>query len=279
MILVGCGDSWGFGAEMYDPNHFDRQDDYAMDLHQLHFDPVHLKYREENRYLGVFNKLIQAEAFVDLTRCAISNDTIVRYLVDWLARRGYLSGKDASDLFISIGWTSPERTEFYYEEKWGTDNYIDMGPHVDESAYKNHPHIKDFSRLYYTHFNSLGGVFHRHINQIKYLELLLDSLNIKYVMHQGFYHYDVWQGFDYLDTDRIKNTALSEMSTGDRIMWNQINPVKFMNLHHETDSTIYNYIKNRVGKDGFYVWHPSELGHKVWAEYMYQYCVDNNLLG
>jgi len=280
MKLIGCGDSWAFGAEIYNPQYHNRENfPPNTDLHKLHFEPKHEAYRKETRYLGVFQKLINAESFVDLTRCAISNDTIVRYLVDYLANEGYFSGKDTSDLFVSIGWTSPERTEFYYKDKWGTDNYIDMGPHVDESAYNKHPHVKEFSRLYYTYFNELGGVFHRHINQIKYLELLLQSLNIKYIMHQAFYHYDVGD-FKRLEDTRIKQTATSQMTAADKLMWHRLDNVRFINKDHPKHSTTYNYIRSKVSHaEGFYYWHPSEVGHKIWAEYLFEYCTQKNLLG
>jgi hypothetical protein len=275
MILVGVGDSWAFGAELYDIT-VDRKDLG----HQDHFTDINKKWRKHYRYLGVLARKFNAKETVDLTVCAASNNRILRDLITWLVNNGYTTGKDTSELFISIGWTSPERTDFYYKQIWGGDNFIDMGPHVHQDAYKNHPEVGQFQQLYLENFNELGGVFHRWINQITYIELFLKKYNIKYVMHQAFYQYYQHLQVTFWDDDKIKSTAFDQLTLADKNMWEQIDKTRFINKNDPVCSTAHHYIMNQVSDKSsvFYNWHPNELGHKLWGEYMYQYCLDNKLV-
>ena len=279
MRLVGCGDSWCWGAELVDPT---EEPVPIMTLPGGGFEkqlkPINIAYRENNRYLNLFANKINATEIVDLSRPSRSNDAIVRVLIEWLVEEGYTTGRDTSDLFITIGWSSPERREFYYKETWGNNNWMEFGPWSMDADYADQD-LKTFMRIYFDNFWNEGEFLHRWILQIWQTELMLKSLNIKYVMHQAFYHHHTqminqWNDKEY----KKKFTAITQ---SDKKLWETIDDVRFMHKDHPEIGTMHHYILSQVKGDHskvFEVFHPNTLGHHLWADYLFKYCTENNLL-
>jgi hypothetical protein len=275
MRLIGCGDSWCWGAELVDPieepvpimnlpgGGFERQ------LKQINID-----YRLKHRYLNLFADKIGATEIVDLSKPSLSNDAIVRRLIEFLANEGYTTGRDTSDLFITIGWSSPERREFYYKERWGSDNWMEFGPWSMEQDHGN-PDVDKFMRLYFDNFWNEGEFLHRWIQQVWQTELMLKSLNIKYVMHQAFYHHHT-QMINQWDDKKYKE-KFTTITKADKLLWDSIDNVKFIHKDHPEVGTMHHYMLSQA-KDVFEVFHPNHKGHAIWADYMHKYCVENNLL-
>lgn len=277
LTLVGCGDSWAWGTELIDPTTIDRPD-WSFNLHHL---PINKKYREDHRYLKLFSDKIGATEIVDLSQGGCSNDTIVRTLIAWLTENDYMSGRDTSGLFVSIGWTSPERKDFLFKHQLGghTDNWLTIRP----TFYQNigYKELEDFFNLYVENFWHIDEYMNRWINQIWQVEVLLKSLKIKYVMHQAFYHHHEkmitnWNDIDYIETHHNK------INSTDLKLWNIIDSDRFINKNNPSIGTFHSYISNSVGKNNhnqvIVDQHPNALGHSIWADYMYKYCIENKLL-
>jgi len=276
MRLVGCGDSWCYGDELHDPV---ISPNFVFGKESLNLIPGNIKYRVENRYLNLFGNKIGADEIVCLAFRSSSNDAIVRTLIDWLVNEGYATGRDTSELFISIGWTSPERTEFFYKERWGQDNWFPFGywsnAHPDRD-----PKLGEFEKLYFELFWHAGEYMNRWIRQLWQTEMLLKSLNIKYVMHQAFYHHHHQMIRSWNDKKYIDNTK-DIIIPSDKTIWSLIDPVRFMHKDNDMIGTFHHYIIEQVDGDKksvFAEWHPNSLGHKIWADHMYEYCTTNNLL-
>lgn len=278
MKVIACGDSWAFGAELVDPTKepfWDKENGQ----HHLHFIPHHMEYRLKNRYIQVFADKIKDSEVIDLSYCSISNDAIMRILVDWLEEEGYTSGRDTSDLFVSIGWTSPERTEFYHKERWGNNNWLPFGPWSMDQDHGD-PQINQFMKIYYDKFCNEGEYMYRWILQLWQIELLLKKLHIKYLMHQSFYHHynkmiDRWNDKEYLV--HYNNVV----TKADKMRWKNIDPIRFMHKDDPDRGTAHNYMLNAVNGDArkvFAIIHPNVYGHKIWGEHMYEYCVEHKLL-
>jgi hypothetical protein len=282
LTLIGCGDSWTWGTELVDPSTCPNPLKYTFDLQHL---PINVEYRESHRYLKLFADNIGARSIVDLSQGGCSNDTIVRTLIHWLASNGYLSGKDTSDLFVSIGWTNPERKDFYHNKQITT---IDGKPSGWFTLYPNfnhdfgYPELSKFHEIYVAHLWNEEEYINRWVTQIIQIESILKKHNIKYVMHQAFYHHHI----GLVSRQPNKNTDYTaKINESDKIIWNTIDSVKFMHKDDPITGTFFGYISNHVGQENIAsifphrnVHHPNALGHKIWAEHMYQYCKDNNLL-
>jgi len=272
MILLGCGDSWCWGDELVDmtlyPNY--KFSDDLLDLVDNN------AYRENTRYINLLGKKLNADRVYCLAFRGSSNDAIFRTLIEYLAREQYLFGRETSELFISIGWTSPERREFYFKETWGADNWMPVGPWLLDSN-GSRPYLNDFQNLLFEHFWHTAEYMNRWTRQLYFTELLLKSLNIRYVMHQAFYHSDKKTINDWSSDDL--NNAKDFISKEDSMIYQSLNEKTFIGKNN-SHMTFHNYILQKVNGDYkkvFAEWHPNELGHKLWADFLYDYVKDNNL--
>lgn len=278
LTVIGCGDSWAWGTELIsekiDPL------TYTFDLQNT---PDNTKFRENHRYLKLFADKIGANKIVDLTGGGISNDTIVRKLIRWLANNGYTSGKDTSNLFVSIGWTSPERKDFHFNKPLlvgeKSSGWFTMYP-LWKHDY-GYPELEEFFNLYVNNFWNAEEYMHRWITQVWQTEIILKSLGIKYIMHQAFYHLrgeviSRWNDEAYINDHR------EAINFADIKLWNSVDPLRFMHKDDKNIGTFHHYILNYVGKQNldkvFAVSHPNAYGHQLWAEHMYDYCVENKIL-
>ena len=276
LTLVGCGDSWAWGTELIDRTKI-TGNDWSFNLH---WDPAHVKYREDHRYLKLFSDKIGATSVVDISQGGCSNDSIVRNLFRWLSEEGYLSGRDTSDVFVSIGWTSPERKDFCYnQERPGWEGgWFTMYPMWNHDY--NIPDLNQFRDIYIEHLWSAEEYLHRWIMQVWQTQMLLKSLGIKHVMHQAFYHHHKSKFLEWSDK-RYKELVDHRSNLSDLKIWESVDNITFMHKDDPKKGTFYSYIKNiaiNTGTKVFYENHPNELGHQLWADYMYKYCLENNLL-
>ena len=278
MRLVGCGDSWTWGAELVDPI---EEPIPIMNLEGDQFwrqmKPINIAYREKHRYLNLLGLKLNATEIIDLSKPAYSNEAIIRVLLQWLSDEGYTNGRDTSDLFISIGWSSPERREFY-TNRGDQEYYFELGPW---SADRDHgdKEWNEFFKLYVTHFWKENEFIRRWIHDVYKTEVLLKHLKIRYVMHQAFYHH-------YLDPihtwdDKVyRQKNFPAVKEADRKLWAAVDDLRFLNKDDEEIGTSHHYLLKQVNNDikkVLLAWHPNEYGHKLWAEYLHQYIVTNKL--
>lgn len=277
LTLVGCGDSWAWGTELIDRTEI-KGNDWDFGLHHT---PLNKKYREDHRYLKLFSDKIDAKEFVDLSQGGSSNDSIVRKLFRWLSFEGYLSGRDTSNLFVSIGWTSPERKDFCYnQERPGWDGgWFTIYPMWNHDY--NISDLNQFRDIYISRLWTAEEYMNRWITQVWQTQMLLKSLGIRFVMHQAFYHHYMEKFEEWSDEKFRSEHYNSQSNLSDLKMWEAIDDITFMHKDDPNKGTFYSYIKDvsvNNSKDVFYTSHPNELGHQLWANYMHKYCLENNLL-
>lgn len=274
--LVACGDSWCWGAELVDPavepvpimnlpgGGFERQSK-----------PENVAYRLKHRYINVLAEHAGITDVEDLSIPSLSNDAILRRLIQWLFANGYNS-RNTENLFVSIGWTSPERTEHYYKERWGDDNYAPYGPWSLEQQFENKD-LHTFYNLYFDLFGSPQGFVNKYIQTVYLTEMLLKSMNIKYIMHQAFYHHHEQMIKDWKDNDYKKDNM--DLDTSYSAIWDSIDARYFVNKNHPELSTAHHVMVHKGGIDNvFEVFHPNANGHKIWGDYLYDFCVVNGTL-
>jgi hypothetical protein len=283
MKLIACGDSWCWGAELVDPveepvpifklggDNFDRQ-----------LKPINMAYREKHRYIQLFKDKIQADELVDLSQPSISNTAIARKLKEYLCLEGYLSGRDTSELFVSIGWSSPERNEFYYKDPdTGHVETMVFGPWVFSVPNKD-PALDQFLKTYALMFCHEHEFMHRWIKEVFETQLLLQHYKIKFVMHQAFYHFlDEW--FNTWQDNKYLERSMSVISTADKKLWELVDNKTFMHKDRKIMSA-HNIMQQEAKiqfndpDKAFIIMHPSEFGHSVWAQHMYDYCIKSKIL-
>ena len=258
--LVVIGDSWTYGSEIRDPklpkevNDWDSQND---------------EYRLPRIWPTKLTKLLGFDECINLSYPAASNDRSVRVLMNWLTQEYFSKNKSTDEIFVIVGLTSPERKDFYYKDEDNNDSFwMTMWP-MWKHDYLQKP-INKFADMYVRYFWNQEEYANRYVNQLFQLQNLFEKYNIKYLMFQAFYQ-STQIGFrDWKDNPYIRNYN----STVDKLIWDMIDPIKFVNKEDEIHS-FHNYIVNRdISEDkkvSLLDMHPSETGHTWWSEYLYEY--------
>ena len=177
--LILCeGDSWTAG-DMIDPklnttniNHVDNDD-----------------YRLPKLWPYDLEKLTNIKV-INNSRAGSSNDGIVRRVIDNIS---YLTEKNKSkDLFVIVGFSSPERKDFYYKGEFDGElinGWETMYPAELEHGvlkFGNSP-LADFYKLYLSYFWYPGEYIRRYIEQVLLLHYFLKGNNIKHKFFNSFY--------------------------------------------------------------------------------------------
>ena len=102
-IILCDGDSWTAG-DIVDPEIFGDQLEHVNH-------PDNIPYRLPRVWPHKLGKLLEVEV-ENISVAASSNDAIVRRIVENVL--DILKVYDSSDVFVIIGWSSPERKDFYF---------------------------------------------------------------------------------------------------------------------------------------------------------------------
>jgi hypothetical protein len=265
--LVVAGDSWTYGSEIRDPK-------LAVSIND--WDEPNDSYRLPRIWPTKLGNHLGVDDVVNLSYPAASNDRIVRNLTGWLTQEYLSKGKDTSELFVVVGFTSPERKDFYYRDITNKDTHFwytlwPMWKHKYPQT-----ELNEFAELYAAYMWNPEEYTHRYLQQVFYLQTLFNQYGIKHLFFQAFYqrndmHIRQW-------TDDPYNRHYQGQP--DEMVWNMIDPVRFMHKNDEVQS-FHNYIVKKDTspgqRDSILNMHPSELGHTWWADHMYEYGKENKL--
>lgn len=278
--LIIAGDSWSFGSEIRDPSlkeevvdWDDRNDSYRI----KNIWPTHL-----SNYLNVDLK--------NLSFPAISNDRIVRTLINYITKFYLIDKKSTNDIFVIVGLSSPERKEFFHKDKKG--NWVTIWP-AWEHNYSEYSGMENFVKSYISYFNNKEEYLNRYLNQIYYLQNFFNSNNIRYLIFQSFYQptefhnkINEWKEIPYINlwnnsfhgSGDTKDTKYF-MGSSEPVIWKLIDDKRFMNKTKENHS-FHGFLLNKQIENNekyFVGLHPNEMGHKLWASNILSYINKNNL--
>ena len=262
IILCG-GDSWTSG-DIIDP-----------ELQSIGVTYVNHSDNDEYRLPKVWPHKLGKLLNVDVKNCAAagcSNDTIVRDVMEHTLN--LLKNYKNEDIFVIVGWTSPERKDFYYEYEnesfWETmrpDMFLDKEQHG-----RINKKLRNFYESYFLYFWNEKEYISRYVNQNIYLFSFLSHHKINHLFFDAFY------------TKKNKNNVLGlhhSYEVQDDIQLDEHNTAKyFYDLRQKKFKNISfkNFLLNQSPKRDKYrkdLWsdtdpHPTELGHKLWAEELYK---------
>lgn len=215
--IVSFGDSWTAGHEI------DPKLKSDPEIHVMH--EKNKLYRESRTYTYYLSKLLGIP-YENYGFTGFSNDGIVRTCIDYII-------KDKTNrALILVGWSSPERKDFYL------DNYgwITLRPDWDNSFRHNKFNPKmtedlvNFHKLYSSYFWNEEEYASRFKQQNILLDTYLNSTNNKILFFDTFY-----------------------------------SSIKYQNLMKKSFSSILS--KNMIMDDNM---HPNSIGHETWANYLYK---------
>ena len=106
MILYANGCSMTYGAELGGEIVIN-----GMGVKELNPD-----FRKKNAWPSILGKLLKVEKTFNDAIGGGGNDRMFRTTMEWTSN--YLRDNDGRDLFVAIGWSAPERTEYRIDGKW-----------------------------------------------------------------------------------------------------------------------------------------------------------------
>ena len=244
MKLILCeGDSWTSG-DMINPKL-----DYNFVNH-----PDNDSYRLPKVWPYKLGKLLKTNV-VNNAAAGSSNDAIVRRTTNKVLE--LLESNKAEDLFVIVGWSSPERKDFYQKEnQWVTIYPAQLDKRDDEV-------LNNFTKVYVEHFWNEKEYISRFINQNLYLHYFLKYHNVKHYFFESFWEQknsDIFVDNDIVDviSKDETNTAKHFLKIKDEI-YKPISFRRFIMRNFSLHNAKY-----------FNEHHPTEQSHQLWAEELYK---------
>jgi hypothetical protein len=296
-VLLTNGDSWAFGSEIIAPSL--RQDSTQKfhpftnpvigDIHSHDLRLINDPYRIANIWPTHLSLALGAKN-INIGIGAASNDVIYETTIAWLLENYIVPKKDASELLVVVGWSSPERKTVMFEDYAGKVNKLIFWPTMDETKYYRTDLGKKYFDFYSRHLWFEREYITRYVEQHYMLYIFCKAHNINLVMFDSFNSpkSTTLKDWDELVPDIInKWTPLSidgwlhdDRSDKKRLvsMWGEIPPNVMINKNKNPRS-FKGYIDQTLGEvEGMNNMHPSEESHKVWADYIRKYMVENGVI-
>ena len=284
-ILLCDGDSWTSG-DIIDPELFG--DDFSHVNH-----PDNDQYRLPRVWPHKLGELLN----VDVSNVSVagsSNDAVIRRTIPRVME--LLEKYKSEEIFVIVGWSSPERKDFFYNGEWSC--WETLYPAQIEQNLPNKD-IEKFYKLYLKYYWNSQEYMNRYINQTLYLHYFLERNNIDHLFFNAFYECSAVDFQDDTYTKFVKNSVSGMREKSDLIKdvlgkFKIIQKKFFKNKRkYESDGYLvstspyvleeFSKITDRVLKDGSFrnflmerglfsipQQHPTEDEHKLWSEELYK---------
>jgi hypothetical protein len=285
--IICDGDSWVFGSEIADPEISKR---YDGTVHPGKYD--WMEENDEFRVPKIFTthlaKIMDAEV-TNLAWPADDNGTIVNRTITYISSNYLAKGIPTDNLFVIVGWSSPERNHFWYKDD-KIDTKFRLWPQVQHF---DAPQQKEFWDFYVTYLWNPEEYLPRYVMNVLQLQNFCNAHNIKWMCYNSFYQTPGRNPQDWNDLDvrnellplnlhgspyQISTTKGRNMYQNEYVSaWDTIDPIRFYKKD-QPDNTFKRVMEKANVAPVYYGWHPSPESHKVWAEELKNYIETNNLL-
>jgi hypothetical protein len=285
--IICDGDSWVFGSEIADPEISKR---YDGTVHPGKYD--WMEENDEFRVPKIFTthlaKIMDAEV-TNLAWPADDNGTIVNRTITYISSNYLAKGIPTDNLFVIVGWSSPERNHFWYKDD-KIDTKFRLWPQVQHF---DAPQQKEFWDFYVTYLWNPEEYLPRYVMNVLQLQNFCNAHNIKWMCYNSFYQTPGRNPQDWNDLDvrnellplnlhgspyQISTTKGRNMYQNEYVSaWDTIDPIRFYKKD-QPDNTFKRVMEKANVEPVYYGWHPSPESHKVWAEELKNYIETNNLL-
>lgn len=262
-ILLAEGDSWTSG-DIIDPDLVDKLNGNVNAPENDHWRLPKVWPSKLAKHLGI--------EVINNAHAGSSNDGIARRTVNKVLE--LLKEHKPEDILVVIGFSSPERKDFFYsrgsEASWDTvyplDNFFSS---PDREQFK-----KNYVNLYWNEFE----YYTRYLNTVLYLHSFLQTKNINHLFFNAFYQED---------NGKLNTKSFSKMLKRFQEKHSEgfLNKVGISNLFKEysiiehncfVNTSFKTLLDNQKGNllDGL---HPSEEGHNIWAKFLFNFICEKNV--
>jgi len=289
MILLCNGDSWTQGDSPSQTINWDSNE--SLDWYTIphNFGNYHiaskaqqLKFYDSEVWPKVLGRNLKIDT-IKAGRLGDDNQGITRRTI-YLAEK-YTALYDPSKILVVIGWSSPERKDFFY--KWHENDAGEwecLYPGELDHWTSEREELLTFYKLYVKNHWYPEEFITRHcLNNIS-LHYFLKSLNIKHIFFNSFYE----NKEQVLDKNKHQLLESPKFSTFIEDFRNNSNTDTLKRLEIDNILAQYSRIHNNVFfKDTFLTYllsidtkeelvdfHPTEKGHELWAKHLSSYIND-----
>jgi hypothetical protein len=275
--IICDGDSWVFGGEINDPNNPEIKD----------YSPENDYYRLPRIFSTHLGGLFYANV-VNLSCPADDNDTILHRTMTYITSNFISKGLPTDNLFVIIGWTTPERHLFWYKEGGKLDMMI-LNPYLVPGYEMTRAQIKLWEQIVKYLWNPEEYI-PRYVMNVINFQNFCNSNNIKWLCFNSWYG-DVVGDTNFLSMDVIEE--LSNIKTTDTrfitsfkiengvndyiSLWNSVDNIRYYKKD-QLDNTFRSFINKSEHQDKYNNQHPSPKSHELWAKELYDYINKNDLL-
>ena len=291
--VICDGDSWVFGCEIVDPEIAKK---YNSTTHPGAYDflPENDPYRIPKIFPTHLSNLLNVPV-TNLSWPADDNGTILRRTINYISQKYLANNISTDNLFVIIGWSSPERNSFWYiDDNIKLSHPFRLWPQVPHFESKEQ---EKFWELYVAYLWNAQEYIPRYVLNVLQLQNFCTAHNIKWMCFNSFYQTPnespgQWNDLNIIDEiEKIKGRIGGheyQISTNPlkRIkhindysaLWASIDPVRFYKKD-KPNNTFKSYIETPKNKviPPLVGWHPSPRGHKAWARELFRYIKQHNL--
>lgn len=286
--LLTNGDSWTFGSEIACPEilvspgekGYGMANRYKKDMHDTF--PVNDYYRIPKIWPTQLANQLKLKC-ENISWPARSNDTIYTSTIGWVLDYFSKGGK-SEELYVVIGWSSPERKNVLVEDFDNSLYQFTFWPfQADDDSYYMVESAKKYFKFYVQHLMIEREFLTRYVEQNYMLHTFLQSHGIRHKFFNAFYlwNHDPIPVFNSQDVD-LKNV----IKEWDKVlpkgwhevtwqphqeikrvlhMWENIPSSVF--LDKDTLRSFKSYIDVAIEKSNRMInMHPSPDSHKAWAD-------------
>jgi hypothetical protein len=272
-IILCEGDSWTAG-DIFDPNLTEKG------IHHGNVNHIENRpYRLPRVWPGKLEKIIKGVKVLNTSVSGSSNDGIVRRVIGNVLYLLHERKYKPEEIFVIVGWSSPERKDFFYRGEYDATETI--YPHEIDKEYGSYE-LNEFHKLYVTYFWNEEEYLLRFIRQVLFLDGFLKSRGIKYKLFNAFYEVkdsfiiDKEKNFNFLDNlkDKVGEMNLNTIDDNSLfsldIILQEIDKIYNDNFIKKSfQELVISYIDKMGEKEKYFNnYHPSELSHELWAEFL-----------
>lgn len=232
------GDSFAFGQELGPENGFETLFTFT-------------EYRRKHCYSGIISDQLQALEYINNAWPGGSNERAYRCIITDVSK--LLERYKPEELFVTVSLSSPLRREF-----WRLDQQVwlpYLAPHEPpKSDVLNHNFWETFTK----NFNGDVGFYNFDLMMILGIQNFLINNKIPYLLTSSM---------NNVGEDTIRDNVISK---------NVLDQIYKPRYYINPSFMIFNnsIMKLKVGASH----HPLEAGHRQWAEHLFDYINDHNLL-
>ena len=277
--VICDGDSWTFGCEIVDPEVKKKYDRPGRYVGEYDFYEENDKYRTQRIWSTYLQEYLDCNT-INISWPADDNTTILNRTINYITANYLSKGKSTENLIVIVGWTSPERNSFWYND--GELNWsFRVLPNV---RHFDTPYQEEFWKLYVSYLWNREEYIPRFIMTNLQLQNFCRANNIKYVVYNSFYQtanksVDEWEDLNvnnelsvmkastFIETGTTENRNVHTLDW--YAMWDQISDTNFYKKDQKKN-TFNSYIKEHC-TNPYTGLHPSPEGHRAWAKELASY--------